>query len=146
MAYSITESCNGCSACARQCPVGAIYGKVKERFYIDADSCIECGVCGMACPSASVIDPLGVVCNKVSIKDRPKPVVQIERCSGCEACVAICPFDCLEIQTIEPFNVFGSSAHLTKPTKCVSCRQCEKICAKEAITLEEVGAGLAPAL
>lgn len=136
MAYSITEKCTGCGACARQCPVEAIYGKIKVRFNIDADSCIECGVCGMACPSDAVIDPGGIICSKVSLKDRPKPVVQPERCSGCEACVAICPFDCLEIQITDPFPVFSSAAYLTKPTKCVSCRQCERICAKEAITME----------
>lgn len=136
MAYSITESCNGCTACARQCPVGAIYGKVKERFTIDADSCIECGVCGMACPAAAVIDPIGVVCGKVSIKERPKPVIDPEKCSGCEACVAICPFDCLEVQIADRFDIFSTTAHLVKPTKCVSCGQCEIICAKEAITME----------
>lgn len=136
MAYRITEKCTGCGACARQCPIGAIYGKIKERFNIDTDSCIECGVCGMACPSAAVMDPFGVVCAKLSVKDRPKPVVQPERCSGCEVCVAICPFDCLEVQTTDSFSVFGSTAHLVKPTKCVSCRQCEKVCAKEAITME----------
>lgn len=136
MAYSITESCNGCTACARQCPVGAIYGKVKERFTIDASSCIECGVCGMACPTAAVIDPVGVTCTKMSIKDRPKPVVQPEKCSGCEACVAICPFNCLEVKMNDPLQVFSSTAYLVKPAKCVSCGQCEEICAKEAITIE----------
>ena len=43
------DKCKGCSLCSRQCPVGAISGKVKEPFVIDADKCIKCGVCMSSC-------------------------------------------------------------------------------------------------
>ena len=42
--------CKGCSKCARQCPVNAISGKVKEPFVIDLSKCIRCGSCVGACP------------------------------------------------------------------------------------------------
>lgn len=41
--------CKGCSKCARNCPVNAISGKVKEPFVIDSKKCIKCGACIEAC-------------------------------------------------------------------------------------------------
>jgi len=43
------ELCKGCSKCARQCPVDAISGKIKEPFTIDLSKCIRCGSCIGAC-------------------------------------------------------------------------------------------------
>ncbi len=42
--------CKGCSKCAKQCPVQAIHGKIKEPFNIDLSVCIRCGSCIDACP------------------------------------------------------------------------------------------------
>ncbi len=47
--YIDPELCKGCSKCARQCPVGAIEGKIKEPFKIDLSKCIRCGSCIDAC-------------------------------------------------------------------------------------------------
>ena len=43
------ELCKGCSLCSRNCPVGAISGKVKSPFTIDQDKCIKCGACMSGC-------------------------------------------------------------------------------------------------
>ncbi len=48
------EKCKGCSLCSRQCPVGAISGKIKEPFVIDSDKCIKCGACMEACKFGAI--------------------------------------------------------------------------------------------
>jgi NADH:ubiquinone oxidoreductase subunit F (NADH-binding)/NAD-dependent dihydropyrimidine dehydrogenase PreA subunit/(2Fe-2S) ferredoxin len=53
--YSIeTELCNGCTACARRCPVDAIVGVRKSPHHIIAEKCIGCGECLGICPTGAV--------------------------------------------------------------------------------------------
>lgn len=44
-----SEKCRGCTLCARNCPVQAISGSVKNPHIIDLDKCIKCGVCMEKC-------------------------------------------------------------------------------------------------
>jgi len=48
------EKCKGCSKCARNCPVGAISGQIREPFTIDTAVCIKCGACESACPFGAI--------------------------------------------------------------------------------------------
>jgi NADH-quinone oxidoreductase subunit F len=43
------QICKGCSKCARACPAGAISGRIKEPFVIDAAKCVKCGACINVC-------------------------------------------------------------------------------------------------
>jgi len=43
------EMCVGCTACARNCPVGAITGERKQVHTINQSICIKCGACLEKC-------------------------------------------------------------------------------------------------
>ena len=43
------EFCKGCSKCARNCPVNAISGIVKQPYTIDTTKCIKCDACRSNC-------------------------------------------------------------------------------------------------
>ncbi|MFT4106147.1 MAG: NADH-quinone oxidoreductase subunit NuoF [Lacrimispora sp.] len=50
LSYHIdAEKCKGCTICARNCPVNAISGSVKNPHVIDPETCIKCGVCMEKC-------------------------------------------------------------------------------------------------
>ena len=48
------EKCKGCTKCARNCPVGAISGAVKQPHVIDTSKCIKCGACMENCAFGAI--------------------------------------------------------------------------------------------
>lgn len=134
MAHFIDETCIGCTACVKVCPVDAISGEQKELHDIDPDVCIDCGACTFVCPVECIEDPTGVLPERIKRRTSwPKPAIIEELCTGCNFCVDVCPFDCLELDGPEFFGI----AQLTDPRSCVGCAMCQEVCAKNAIVVPE---------
>jgi NADH:ubiquinone oxidoreductase subunit F (NADH-binding)/(2Fe-2S) ferredoxin/Pyruvate/2-oxoacid:ferredoxin oxidoreductase delta subunit len=51
----LPDKCKGCTLCARNCPTGAITGKVKEAHVIDPEKCVKCGVCIEKCRFGAIV-------------------------------------------------------------------------------------------
>ena len=57
------------------------------------------------------------------------PVVDNEKCVGCEECVDVCPVDVFEMED-------GKSTP-ANAEECLGCESCVEVCEAEAITIEE---------
>ena len=107
MAYTIIDTCIGCTACTKRCPTDAITGERNVVHVIDADLCIDCGACGVVCPPEAILDSVGDVCRTFPRKEWPKAIVVEDNCigSGCELCIQVCPFEALTLG--EPERTVG---------------------------------------
>ncbi|MBE6037409.1 MAG: NADH-quinone oxidoreductase subunit NuoF [Clostridiales bacterium] len=56
LSYHIeADKCKGCTACARKCPAGAIFGQIKQAHVIDNSKCIKCGACIETCKFGAIV-------------------------------------------------------------------------------------------
>jgi ferredoxin len=138
MAYAIDETCIGCTACTKRCPTDAISGVRNGMHIIDPELCIDCGACGVVCPVECIHDEVGEICKGFPRREWPKAIVIEENCigSGCEQCIAICPFDALELDLSgeRVSDHYGVAKVIEK--RCTGCRLCEQSCAWDAIYID----------
>ena len=57
------------------------------------------------------------------------PIVDTEKCIGCEECVDVCPVDVYEMQDSKSVPVNAD--------ECLGCESCIEVCEQGAITIEE---------
>ncbi|MDP6604662.1 MAG: 4Fe-4S binding protein [Dehalococcoidia bacterium] len=137
MAYKIIETCIGCTACVKKCPTDAISGVRNELHIINPVLCIDCGACGAVCPPESILDDIGDVCRTFPRRELPLAKIIEVNCigSGCELCIAVCPFDALSLQDApNSHDFFGIS--VVDPKRCTGCRLCEQSCGWSAIYID----------
>ncbi len=53
--YIDPEKCKGCTLCARNCPVNAIEGTVRNPHSILQEKCIKCGTCMDKCKFGAIV-------------------------------------------------------------------------------------------
>ncbi len=53
MAYTISDECISCGACAGECPTDSI-SEGSSHFEINSDTCIDCGACESTCPTGAI--------------------------------------------------------------------------------------------
>ena len=136
MAYFITESCIGCTACSRVCPVDAIAGAARQRHTVNIRRCVSCGTCGSVCPKQAILDGHGKPCHAVPRAKWPKPKVNPVLCSACGICTVQCRFDCMRISDPAFHGDIHVHAELSDPVKCVGCGLCARACPLHAIEME----------
>lgn len=61
-------------------------------------------------------------------------IVDIERCKGCEVCVASCPFGVLSLATQVNGKGYNYS-RMENPDACTGCASCAIICPDSCITV-----------
>jgi len=139
-AYRIDErSCIGCTLCAKNCPVKAIAGELKQPHRIDADVCIGCGVCGRLCAKGAVYTDTGEQARRIPKAAWKKPAVNARTCAGCSVCIESCPKGCLALTAPKARGDIRTVAALAKPEDCVGCGLCAKHCPIGAIKLTKPG-------
>ena len=57
----------------------------------------------------------------------PHPEIDLSRCTGCGACVQVCPEHAI--------GKIGSLPRIEKPELCTLCALCEEVCPTNAISV-----------
>ncbi|MDD9303434.1 MAG: 4Fe-4S binding protein [Desulfobacter sp.] len=134
MAYTISDACIGCRACALICPATAISGEKKQLHFIDGQACIECGACGRVCPSGAVTDEFGLVLERIPKKEWERPYFDLSACLSCTVCLDTCPTGALtqERQKVGSTHLFPC---LENEKLCIACGFCVQDCPVDAVTM-----------
>lgn len=96
-----SRECSFCGACSEACSVGAIQ-KVGHWDYRAGvkDSCLS--LQGVACRTCEDHCDESAIRFRLMTGGRSAPLIDLEACSGCGACVAPCPSDAITVERPAP--------------------------------------------
>jgi 4Fe-4S ferredoxin len=157
--------CSYCGVCVVMCPFNALTLKVdgqeklpileKEGFpqydmkaEIDDEKCVKCTICEEVCPRDAIDRNVpayegtykgpvtGAKDRQTAIKTKTTFKVDMEKCSLCGICGALCPAIVVKHKefTAETGKVEGEV--IWDEAKCDACKICVEACPEECITIE----------
>jgi len=119
----------GVESCAAAMVVGS---KGQCEF-----GCLGLGDCVAVCPYGAVS-----VCNGVARIDK-------DLCRACAMCVSVCPKKIIDIVPLKEQAVVrcsntqkGAQAKKACKAACIGCKKCEKVCASQAVSVENFKASV----
>ena len=69
-------------------------------------------------------------------KKLPKQLALLDEdmCTGCEACVSVCPVDCIDTLPGPDFQLVMQVCTIDLP-RCIGCTLCHQVCPWDCITM-----------
>jgi NAD-dependent dihydropyrimidine dehydrogenase PreA subunit len=95
---------------------------------------VICNCCSCCCGVLTGAISSGKIMQVIS-PSRYRPVVDIERCAGCQTCVEVCPFEAIEMKRIPGSRKLKA---VVNEEKCLGCGVCVLQCEQKALTFELV--------
>jgi len=89
---------------------------------------------------------IDITTHKPARKKQPNVLAVVDQagCTGCEACIAFCPVDCIEIVPGLHHPEMNKLVEIDLD-RCIGCKLCAKYCPWDAITMYDHDEGLAVA-
>ncbi|MHB8882721.1 MAG: 4Fe-4S binding protein [Thermodesulfovibrionales bacterium] len=127
--------CNYCNFATVPRIVGAAFSPADMSYFFRSAGLINLGLvvglgfiakggrayCNLLCP----IGALDALSNRLGLRFGKRMTIDNAKCNGCSACAKACP-----TWSIEMKDKKAEIAQLS----CMPCRECEKVCIKEAIS------------